>query len=185
MARPLCRSVVCTLCAAALCLSLQKTEFGRRLALLYAHAEGILPAGVLPSGPGVPIATSGAGGVILAYGDPTGTAAGLALTPTTDCRTTQRIPPPANATAAVCCQTEAGSGASWPFELRLADNATFVLATATIDTTHAGVVMLTPNATSDVGPFTGVRYAWQGFPLCLLTNAQGLPSAPFVINLSL
>lgn len=61
-----------------------------------------------------------------------------------------------------------------------ADNATYVIARAAVAGTS---VALTPFNASQPGPFTGVRYAWQGFPLCVLSNAQGMPTAPFAVNL--
>ena len=61
-----------------------------------------------------------------------------------------------------------------------ADNATYVIAQAAVS---GSTVSLTPYNASVPGPFTGVRYAWQGFPLCVLSNAQGMPTGPFVTNM--
>ena len=74
--------------------------------------------------------------------------------------------------------------AGFPFELRRQDGS-YVTARAVVE---GATVTLTPqesnNATvresqSDTsGPFVGYRYAWQPFPLCVLTNGDGLPAAP-------
>ena len=140
-----------------------------------------MPSGVLQTGPGIPSATSTSDSVSLAYSSPLGS--GLALTPSADCRTTAKIPAPANASAAVCCQTAAaGTEAAWPFELRLNDNATWVLAVATVSAgSNVNLKPLNTSAAAD-GPYTAVRYAWQGYPLCVLANSQGLPGVPFLLE---
>jgi len=155
-----------------------KTEVGRRLALRWAALEGVLPAGVASTGPVLASVAAAPGGARLAF-EPA-SAAGLALSPTADCRTTAKVPVPYNATTAACCQTMYGASAiaGWPFELRLADGASFVLANATVDESAAAVSLVPFNA-SVTGPFTGVRYAWQGYPTCTLSNGQQLPTGPF------
>lgn len=142
------------------------------------------------AGPGTPSAapTSGGDGVTLTYALPLG--AGLGLTPAADCRTTARIPAPQNASAAVCCQNAAaGTPAAWPFELRLGDGETWVLAEAALPASGPeGSLLLTPLTNSTLGGlqtgagFTGVRYAWQGYALCVVTNVHGLPGLPFVLE---
>lgn len=155
-----------------------KSEVGRRVALQLAALEGWGAPAALATGP-VPVHfTAYAGGVNVTF--EAVSAAGLALTPTADCRAAGLIPAPLNATTAACCQQASGyvfAQASFPFELRLADGLTYVLAEALVDA-QENVVALSPlgNAT---GPFTGVRYAWQGYPLCGLANEEGLPAAPF------
>ena len=77
-----------------------------------------------------------------------------------------------------CCQEAAGTPASWPFELRLADNATYVLASAYVLAGGTTVALpwspLAMGHSSGIGgaAFTGVRYSWQGFPLCVLANGR-------------
>jgi len=156
-----------------------KTEVGRRLALRLAQLEGVLPAGAQADGPMLNAAAAPPGGPVTLTFD-AATAAGLALAPTQDCRTQGGVPPPANATTAGCCQTTIGNSPyGYPFELRLADGSTFVLAQATVSGA-AGTVSLLPTNASIAGPFTAVRYAWQGFPLCVLANGAGLPASQFL-----
>ena len=69
-----------------------------------------------------------------------------------------------------------GSGWGFPFELQSKDGR-YVAARGTID---GATVTLTPVTAPAAGiaPFVGFRYAWQTFPLCVLTNEHGLPAAP-------
>ena len=104
----------------------------------------------------------------------------LQLLPTADCASLARP-----AAASSCCQVNSSSEnlAGFPFELRLADRATYVLAVAAVGSQGgAAAVHLAPLA-GEPGPFTGVRYSWQSFPLCSLVNQQGLPMGPFVREL--
>jgi len=58
-----------------------------------------------------------------------------------------------------------------------------VLARAAVD--GPSTVTLTPlDAAAGPLAFTGVRYAWQGFPLCVLTGAAQLPTAPFLSDVA-
>lgn len=98
------------------------------------------------------------------------TAAGATLADTADCAVL--LPK-----GAACCQS-AGNDASFPYELRLGDGATFVLAAAAVDAA-AGTVSLAPVNASLAGPFSGVRYSWQSFPTCALKNSGSLPAVPF------
>jgi hypothetical protein len=159
-----------------------KTEVGRRVALRLAELEGVLPPGALATGPVAtafsPSATGS--GVTLSFNASSTPAGFLQLLPTADCASFTRPAATSN-----CCQVNSTSEnlAGFPFELRLADSATYVLAVATVDS-HGGVasVDLAPLA-GEPGPFTGVRYSWQSFPLCSLVNLQGLPMGPFVKEL--
>ncbi len=148
-----------------------KTEAGRRLALQLAFLEGVLPAGSFANGPQITSATQSGTTVTLSL-DAT-TSAGAALVPTADCEILGKVKPGA------CCQSTPFEG-SYPFELRLADNATYVLARASLIGSDS--ISITP-VDSIQGPFTGVRYAWMGVPLCSVTNAGSLPMAPFRMNL--
>lgn len=38
--------------------------------------------------------------------------------------------------------------------------------------------------TNDAADVVGVRYAAQGYPLCVLSNRQGLTASPFVMNIT-
>ena len=167
-----------------------KTEVGRRVALRLAVLEGIAPRGAADG----PIATSftpaadGRGGRITFSN-----ARSLRLSPTADCRSIGEIPAPLNASASSCCQTLAaggradggradggGANGSWgfPFELQRAASGVYVTARATIDGATVTLAPLHLNATADEGPFVGFRMAWSSFPLCVLTNQNGLPGAP-------
>ena len=128
----------------------------------------MLVPGVLASGPQPSALVPTPGGISVAI-DAASAPGGVSLVPTEDC--TGALPAGTPPTA--CCQTGAAR-ASYPFEL-LAP-AGYVLAVAT---PGAAAVALSPLNASDPGPFSGVRYAQQGFPLCALVNAQGLPMAPF------
>jgi hypothetical protein len=78
-----------------------------------------------------------------------------------------------------------GMKAGFPFELRAQDGS-YVTARASVE---GATVTLTPasdsviesksdDGGSSAGPFVGFRYAWHPFPLCVLTNGNGLPAAP-------
>ena len=157
-----------------------KTEFGRRLALAWADMEGALPNGVVGQGPGVPSSSveQGGGAVLLTFapGEANG---GLFLRPTADCFTFGRAGP-GNATAAFCCQnnsTDPRGPHGFPFEVGVAGGE-WVLAVANV-LEGGGGVRLTPLA-AGAGALTGrVRYAWDAWPLCVLSNAQGLPLPPY------
>ena len=149
-----------------------KTEAGRRLAFQLAFLEGVLPAGSFANGPQITSATQSGATVTLSL-DAT-TSAGAALVPTADCESYGRVKPGA------CCQSTTSGNVSYPFELRLADNATYAIARASLIGSDS--ISITP-VDSVQGPFTGVRYAWMGVPLCSVTNAGSLPMAPFRMNL--
>ena len=77
--------------------------------------------------------------------------------------------------------------AGFPFELRRQDGsyvtARAVVEGATVTLTPEGATVINDvtvrESQSDTsGPFVGYRYAWQPFPLCVLTNGDGLPAAP-------
>ena len=168
-----------------------KTEVGRRVALRLAVLEGIAPDSGAADGPiaaSFAPAADGRGGRITFSN-----ARSLRLSPTADCRSIGEIPAPLNASASSCCQTtlqaaggwEGGGGAnngSWgfPFELQRAASGVYVTARATIiDGATVTLAPLHQNATAgDEGPFVGFRMAWSSFPLCVLTNQNGLPGAP-------
>jgi len=151
-----------------------KTEVGRRLALRLAVIEGVLPAGAIGEGPR-PGSASQSGGVVTLALD-AATSPGVALVPTADCETIGNVKQ--------CCQSAASGAVSYPFELRLADNSTYIVASAALQGGDAApAVTLAPVDATQKGPFTGVRYAWQGVPLCSVTNAGSLPMGPFVINI--
>ena len=77
-----------------------------------------------------------------------------------------------------------GLRAGFPFELRKQDGS-YVTARAVVE---GATVTLTPESESAIesgldyggsaGTFVGFRYAWHPFPLCVLTNGNGLPAAP-------
>lgn len=148
-----------------------KTEFGRRVALKWAELEGVLPAGVLASGPVAASATLDGAGAVLVTFTRAGSGA-LTLMPTADCATSGHV------RVGECCQT---AGHGFPFEL-LAGGA-WVLANATI--VHGGaadslrLVPLDPTSAQ----LSGVRYSWQGYPLCVVANEQRLPMAPLLWTL--
>jgi hypothetical protein len=144
-----------------------KTEVGRRLALRLAVIEGWAPEGAA-DGPTPAGWAANTTGVTISMD--AATTSGLALLGTADCSLAVPAGKP-------CCQS-AGVAASFPYELRLADGATFTLANAAVDAA-AGTVTLTPVNATVQGPFTGVRYAWQAFPTCSLSNAGSLPATPF------
>ncbi len=153
-----------------------KTEVGRRLAARLAQLEGVLPGGLLADGPLHSSFEQAPGSVTISFAAES--APGLALAPTQDCVTTGRVLP---AQPAACCQSSSGQF-GYPFELLLGDKATYVLAEAAVDA-GLGQVTLRPLNASLAGPFAGVRYAWQAFPLCVLSNEQGMPAAPFRVAL--
>ena len=135
-----------------------KTEVGRRLAVRLAQLEGVLPPGLLADGPLHSAFAQAPGSVTITFQADTST--GLALVPTADCVTSGRVVPPQTD---ACCQS--GNGLfGYPFELLLSDGATYVLAEATVDASQSAVTLKPLNA-SLPGPYTGVRYAWQGYPL--------------------
>jgi hypothetical protein len=75
-----------------------------------------------------------------------------------------------------------GARAGFPFELRAQDGS-YLTARATVE---GATVTLTPvndddHGSTSTGPFIGYRYAWQPFPLCVLTNGEGLPAAPTLV----
>jgi hypothetical protein len=160
-----------------------KTEVGRRLALKLAAIEGILPTGTLASGP-IPSTftmNSDNTGVTITMDSMTVPNNILSLIPTEDCSIVFNLATPQD-----CCQTfsklNSVTGASFPFELLPSSTgAVFVIAQATIEAN--GVVLVTPFNSTFTGPFSQIRYAWQGFPLCALINSQGLPMGPFVHSL--
>ena len=142
-----------------------KTEVGRRLALSFgAVATG---ASMVAEGPRPLRATVESGQVHVAF-DPA-TSEALGLTPSQQCHGHGKL---ANSTP--CCNSGL---AGMPFEVRLR-NGTYAVVPAEVAGT---VVSITLPPGADV---TAVRYCAQGFPLCVLTNAQGLPSTPFVLNVS-
>ena len=148
-----------------------KTEFGRRLALALALAEGWLPPGVLGAGPALAGAAPSAGGVALTFAAD-GSAAGLELKPTADCDTFNKTGPGPGA----CCQNDASAAAPHGFPFELEAGGAWVLARATVDGARVQLAPLAPGA----GALSGrVRYAWQNWPLCVLANGQGLPLPPF------
>lgn len=151
-----------------------KTQVGLRLALKLAAIEGILPPDTIATGPVASGFSAGGAGVHFTVDAASAPGGALTLVPTEDCMgATPHMP--AGSTPADCCQNAAATTGGFPFELLLA-NGTYVLATATL---APAAVALAPLDASVVRPFTGVRYAWQGFPQCALINAQGLPMAPF------
>ena len=160
-----------------------KTEFGRRLALAWAEAEGLLPAGVVARGPDFAGAAVEAGGAtVLVTFAPGPARAALALAPTTDCATDGRVPPPGNSSAH-CCQndvTDARSPHGFPFELEA--GGAWVLARAAVVAAPDGApaVRLAPLAATGAALSGRVRYAWDNWPLCGVVNAAGLPLPPFV-----
>ena len=163
-----------------------KTEFGRRIALAFGEREGVLPPGVLGSGPVFVGATvEPAGTSLLLTFELTTAPTTLLLSPTTDCYTFGRGPPPPNDSPAYCCQNNAdpSSPHGFPFEVEVAGE--WQLAAATVVPTPAGaqaaLVRLTTLAAAS-GTLSGrVRYAWDNYPLCVLANDQALPLPPFVM----
>ena len=149
-----------------------KTEAGRRLAFQLAFLEGVLPAGAVADGPKITSATQSGATVTLSL-DAT-TSVGVALIPSPYCESYGKVQPGA------CCQSTTSGNVSFPFELRLADNATYAIARAML--VGSDSISITPVDTIQ-GPFTGVRYAWMGVPLCSISNAGYLPMAPFRMNL--
>ena len=181
-----------------------KTEFGRRLMLQWGALEGLLAQGVVSSGPVQPSAAveAGGGSVLLSFaggGGSGGGGGGVALAPTTDCVTTGGLKPP-NASPDFCCQHLVGSSSTpqgFPFELRMGAQGEFVLANASAlaapplqslalrgAAAAAPVLRLVPLNASDAaaGNITAVRYAWQGYPLCVVMGG-GLPAPPFLLEL--
>ena len=150
-----------------------KTEAGRRLAFQLALLEGVLPVGFIADGPKIESATQSGTTVTLSL-DAT-TSVGVALVETPDCALYGKVQPGA------CCQSTTSGNVSYPFEFRLADNATYVIARAML--VGSDSLSLTPLDTTIQGPFTGIRYAWMGVPLCSVSNAGYLPMAPFRMNL--
>jgi hypothetical protein len=157
-----------------------KTEVGRRLALRLAELEGVLPPGALATGPVATDFSPSASGVTLSFAAASIPAGYLQLLPTADCAGLTRPAATSN-----CCQVNTTSEnlAGFPFELRLADGATYVLAAATVDSDGGFATVGLAPLGGEPGPFTGVRYSWQSFPLCSLVNQQGLPMGPFVKEL--
>jgi hypothetical protein len=161
-----------------------KTEVGRRMALRFGELEGIVAAGTA-DGPVVASASATATGATVTFSNTNGA---LSFASTPDCFTDGRIPSPYNVSSNCCASAPWGAKdqnyyASYPFELRLKDNYSFVVASATVNSGSTTTVTLTPLDASVTGPFTAVRFAWQAFPLCALYNAAGLPVAPFVVTL--
>jgi hypothetical protein len=150
-----------------------KTQVGLRLALKLAAIEGILPPDTVATGPVASGFSAGGAGVHFTVDAASAPSGALTLVPTEDCMFA--APMPEGSTPADCCQNAVATTGGFPFELLLA-NGTYVLATATL---APAAVSLAPLDGSVVGPFAGVRYAWQAFPQCALINAQGLPMAPF------
>jgi hypothetical protein len=175
-----------------------KTEFGRRLALAYGGMQGLLPPGVAPSGPvlaGSALAGDGGSVVLTFQGGVTGE--GLHLSPTADCYTFGRAGP-GSTTPSDCCQnnaTDPKSPHGFPFEVQVAAGGAWTLAQAVVEgggSSSGGgsaqvQVRLTAAQCGNGGcpgwgmPLNGkVRYAWDAWPLCVLSNDQGLPLPPFV-----
>jgi len=152
-----------------------KTEVGRRIALALGALEGLLPPGVVATGPVpgtiAPRADGGAGATVT-FAPASAPGGALALAPTADCA--EFLPPSA---PRFCCQTP-GANDTFPFELRAGAGAgaTYTLAAATL---RAGGAVDVEPLGGATGPFTGVRFARQAVPLCVVVNAQGLPLAPF------
>ena len=69
------------------------------------------------------------------------------------------------------------------FELQSASGQ-YLLANATIGVDGRTVVLtpLTGGSQDGKGLFAGFRYAWDAFPLCVITNAAGLPAAPTIMG---
>lgn len=162
-----------------------KTEFGRRLALAYAQVEGILPAGISGSGPvltGSQLAPDGQS-VLLSFESGL-SGKGLQLSPTADCYTFGRAGP-GNTTRADCCQnnrTDPRSPHGYPFELQAGGD--WTLAEAAVESGGTQVRLVPAqcgNGCSGWGqPLSGkVRYAFDAWPLCVLSNEQALPLPPF------
>lgn len=156
-----------------------KSEVGRRMALRYASLEKLLPD-VVADGP-VPVKfVVNATGVNIAFSKETSD--GIALVPTADCAAHGRVP-----TGSSCCQAVTGDPAKpgktvfgFPFDLTLS-NGTIVLARASVNADAFSVELVPAFGTLEAGvAVVSVRYSWQGFPLCVLRNKQGLPSTPFV-----
>lgn len=125
--------------------------------------QGVLPPGALATGPVAtafsPSATCS--GVTLSFNASSIPAGFLQLLPTADCSSFTRPSATSN-----CCQVNSTSEnlAGFPFELRLAGSATYVLAVATVDSNGGfATVDLAPLA-GEPGPFTGVWYSWQELP---------------------
>lgn len=160
-----------------------KSEVGRRMGLRYAQITELV-TGIIADGP-IPITISSSAGQAFVEYHAT-TAAGMILSPTEDCVHHGKVPKGLS-----CCQSTPNWRATrnphrpnkygFPFELGLS-NGTHVLATATVTHTAASSgVKLTPTFGKLGAGVTieSVRYAWQPFPLCVLRNSAGLPSAPF------
>ena len=160
-----------------------KTAFGLLLALAYGQLEGLLPPGQAGSGPApasVALEPSGAS-VLLTFASGAAANEGLALAPTSDCFTYGRVPYPGNSSAH-CCQnnsTDPKSPHGYPFEVEAGSGWALAQAQVVAPTQVRLTVARCPGCSS-AGALTGrVRYAWDAWPLCTLTNAQGLPMAPF------
>ena len=71
-----------------------------------------------------------------------------------------------------------------PFELGQA-NGTFVLANATVDADAKEVHLKPLHNNIGIATVVAGRYYWQGFPLCVLYNGDGLPATPFFHTLKI
>lgn len=68
-----------------------------------------------------------------------------------------------------------------PFEVLDSHTGQYVLAARTTVSSDGKTVVL--QAPVGVAP-AGVRYCEQGYPLCVLRNAAGLPAMPFLANIT-
>jgi hypothetical protein len=161
-----------------------KTAFGRRLALAYGELEGVLPPAQLAGGPALASAAVEPGGasVLLTFDGSATNNAGLALAPTTDCFTWGRVPPPGNSSAH-CCQnnaTDPKGPHGFPFEVEAASGWALAEARVVAPTQVRLTLAVCPRCGGASGPLTGrIRYAWDAWPLCTLSNQEGFPMAPF------
>ncbi len=154
-----------------------KTEVARRLAL--AHARVIVPnvsAELVTTGP-VPSAVSIDGETLRIDFAAGLSSQGLALVETAQCHSHAQLDP-----AADCCEQDAGSNAAgMPFEVLLKDGTSYEVVAARVSGARSVELLLThngepPRARAHV---VGVRYGWQGYPLCVLRNGGGLPADMF------
>ena len=148
-----------------------KTEVGRRLALKYAAlVAGVDVTKVATSGPTPTHVTTSGHGVSVSFAKgPTLT--GIALTAAAQCHSHSRLDP------SVDCCNQAATPAElrgMPFEVQLSNGTYVVVPVSKIDAA-AGIVTLDVS----VGDVVSVRYAYQGYPLCVLTNSAGLPAEMF------
>ena len=158
-----------------------KTEVARRLALTYVSMQtGIGASANISSGPSatlgpIPLAvqvqTNGTVHVTFSASDPS--SSGLALVPTAQCHSHGQLPADANC----CTQDITGNPQGMPFEVRLRDGSFHIVEARVLQDASLVELSAIPNiAVIDVA---GVRYGFQGYPLCVLSNAAGLPADMF------